>query len=200
MIYSNLNHPVEVRKIRLKIWKLRDELHCTVKQRLAQAKNNSSEVNLSDLKQTYQSPPAARGTEQTSRENTTSSEAKSSIARRLRPPLPQNQLANGTLALLDLNMDTLACFCEQSFLIGQTVVVEFMVPNYFFVTGEVLEWCNYNMHTQIISNTRMAFRLHIKWVYHLPGERARLRRFLSSVMPELPPSDNPEESDETPPS
>ena len=144
MIYGNSDHPVEVRKIRLKIWKFRDELESIIQQRLASKDNDLAQVELSDLQQLYHSHITTNAQvlemdqqdaedlpHQKAPVNTTQS-GKVLTIHRNRPRLDKTKLADGVVALIDLNMSTIFCFCEQNYLSGQVIIMEFLVPNHFF--------------------------------------------------------------------
>ena len=182
MIYGQSPDPIKIRKIRLKIWKFRDELESIISQRLQEAhalegeEGLSEDGILSDLKERYRAPRAA----QEIQDNVL-------LFHRVRPALGTGKMVNGVVALMDMDMRMISCFCDQQFISGQTIVVEFLVPTYFFVTAEVLECRHYNRSSKIISQHRPGLRLHAKWIYHLPEERAMLRRFLKSV--ELQPAE-----------
>lgn len=56
-ILNKSNHPVLIKKIKLHIWSLRDELEEAIAQRLAES--GSSNPNLDDIKEFYSRPPAS---------------------------------------------------------------------------------------------------------------------------------------------
>ena len=196
MIYGSSKHSIEVRKIHLKIWKFRDELESVIQERLDKGGGHPSEVDVSDLEELYGSHITTtnssglkvheqdteelpqQGGEDGPKEDT---EGKVLEIYRARPRLGKNKFDDGVVALMDIDMKTISCFSQKNYLCGQVIVIEFLVPNHFFVTAEVLGCRNYNMRSRIISQAGLNFRLHAKWTYNLPGERTMLRRFLNSI-------------------
>ena len=189
---------VEIFKIRLKIWKFRDELEYIISQRLEAAGNDPAQVETSDLEELDQRSPSSSGPldplEGEEREGEGEGEPglgqmmmtrEDNVLpmRRTRPQLETGKMADGTLALIDLNMETIACFTTHQYLPGQTIVMEFLVPQRFFMVAEVLNCPHYNRESRVITHGHLNYRLHAKWVDHLPGERSMLKRFLQSVSP-----------------
>lgn len=174
-IHGRYHQKVEIKKIRLKIWRLRDELEYVIAKRLAAANGDPAQVDTSDLK----SP----------RQENLEPEGNLLVIQRNRPPLKRSQIADGSLALMDLHASGLSCFSTQEYLGGQTIVVEFIVPRPFFITGEVLECRQYNRKSKVISKSPLIYRLHAKWTYRMPGERTILKRFLNSINTQLQSKD-----------
>ena len=54
-IINKSNHPVEVKKIQVKVWKLRDEIEAAIAQRLTEHQDSNTEVNIDDIKNYYTS-------------------------------------------------------------------------------------------------------------------------------------------------
>ena len=198
MIYGHANYPVEIRKIRLKIWKLRDELEFIIQERLAQADHDSSQIDTSDLKRP--APTHSTLSQDQHHHNlaqTLTQEENILLMQRARPQLEPSKMANGVVALMDLNAKNISCFSTQKYLTGQTVVVEFLIPRHLFITGEVLACHPYNQDSKIISQTCLDFRLHVRWSYRLPGEQTLLKRFLHSVRPSTPQEMANQDSEQT---
>ena len=168
MIYNSSQYPVEIKQIGLKIWKLRDELESTLRERLEAFEGDLSKIDTLSLAKKLAK--------------------KDNILpmQRSRPQLKQDQLARGIVTLLDLNMNMISCFSSQDYLSGQTVIIEFLIPRPFFLTGEVLRCYNYGRKSKVISNKQLDFRLHVKWTYAFPNERSTLKKFLKSILPEIP--------------
>lgn len=273
MIYCNSNHPVEIKKIRLKVWTLREEINFTykekikegltpnqalsyvqgvyhgliklppsVEQELSAVSGNivgstdsmtpDSELDDSEDEMAKALAEAEAGEAQESQEESTenspeeNSESSSDqdtidnvvelnadknqkslsmtvsqsieaisevesvgnllLLKRNRPKLSDGKIGDIVTILTDINMDMISCFSTNEYLFGQTIILEFLVPNPFFVTAEVLECRNYNMKSRVISNQRPKYRLHAKFIFPREGERTMLRRFLKSVEPEIP--------------
>ena len=212
MIYSSSDGSIEVRKIRLKIWKFRDELESIVQERLDKCGGSSSEVDFSDLEELYRShitatpspvlkmdgqdagdlPKQKSQADLKGEGDEREEEGKVLEVHRVRPQLDESKLNDGVVALMDINLKTISCFSQKDYLCGQTIIIEFLIPNHFFVTAEVLMCRNYNMRSRIISQSSLSFRLHAKWTYNLPGERTMMKRFLNSIKPDVPLVEAPE--------
>ncbi|MCY4643293.1 MAG: hypothetical protein OXB88_01610 [Bacteriovoracales bacterium] len=203
MIYSNSHHPVKVHKIHLKIWKFRDELVSIIEERLKQVGHDTSKVNISDLKKLYRphtAPASFDSGESEDEDQTEGGEIKELVTQgdnlfvihRSRPTMEEHQFGDGVVALMDINMDMISCFSSHNYISGQTIIIEFLVPNHFFVTAKVLECRPYNMCTKIISQNRPPYRLHARWLFSLFGERTMLRRFLKSIAEDVPKDESVE--------
>jgi len=53
VIHRNSKHPVQVKKIALKLWLLRDEIEAVIKNRLIYTRENNLECDVSDIKKEY---------------------------------------------------------------------------------------------------------------------------------------------------
>lgn len=96
------------------------------------------------------------------------------------------KVSYGFALLADVNMDWILTFSKEKFIQGQSVVVEFLIPHPFMMSAEIMMCHNYAMRSRIISETKPDFRLQCRFTYPLPGERTRLREFLTSVEPVIP--------------
>ncbi len=96
------------------------------------------------------------------------------------------KVSYGFALLADVNMDWMLTFSKEKFIQGQSVVVEFLIPHPFMMSAEVIMCHNYAMRSRIISESKPDFRLQCRFTYPFPGERTRLREFLTSVEPVIP--------------
>ncbi len=94
-----------------------------------------------------------------------------------------DRISYGFTLLADINMENILSFTKDRFLQGQSVVVEFLIPQGFMMTAEVLYCHHYALRSRIISSTKPDFRLQCKFMFSVPGERDNLRTFLKSVEP-----------------
>lgn len=110
-----------------------------------------------------------------------------------------DRISYGFALLNDINMDWMLAFSKQAFTPGQSLIVEFLIPHPFMMSAELVSCNHYAMRSRIISQTKPDYRLQCKFTFALPGERTRLREFLSSVTPNLPPSRGkaPKKEDDT---
>lgn len=97
-----------------------------------------------------------------------------------------DQISYGFAMLADINMDWVLTFSKHPFTQGSSIVVEFLIPNPFTMNVEIVLCNRIAMKSRIISETKPDYRIQCKFTFTHPGERSNLRRFLSSVEPDLP--------------
>ncbi len=97
-----------------------------------------------------------------------------------------DKMSYGFALLSDINMDWMLTFSKYSFIQGQSIVIEFLIPRPFTMSAEVVLCANYSMRSRIISDSKPDYRLQCRFTYLKAGERTRLRDFLSSIEPDLP--------------
>lgn len=248
MIYNKSGHPVEVKKISIRMWSLRDEIEAALERRMKECEAAGVPLYIDDIKAFYnlnmQAPLTdhsnvvpLRGGQATSddlnslmaslkEEDKVPEEAETKSADEVLATLEENKeppkafaeaeetLAEQTLQgadnkkpnpilerpyqrqapnlerisygfcfLSDIHMDTLLGFTQGKFLQGQSVVVEFLIPQPFMMTADVTYCHYYALRSRIISSTKPDYRVQVKFNYSLAGEREKLRSFLKSVEP-----------------
>jgi hypothetical protein len=232
MIYNRSTHPVEVKKISVRLWKLRDEIEAAIERRIKECEAAGVPLFVDDIKQFYNLDLAAPLTEQdnvlqlhqkkdaadginslmetlgeeAAQEAQTPeafSEAEKIIAQQssegaenkspspiLQRPFKRqapdlDRVTYGFTLLSDINMETVLAFTKDKFLQGQSVVVEFLIPQSFMVSADVT-YCNYYaMRSRIISSTKPDYRVQCRFSFAFAGERDQLRSFLKSIEPEV---------------
>lgn len=115
-------------------------------------------------------------------------EAKSKSAAEVvqrRPKLKEDRIFNGTLILSELEMDHMYFFTNKEFTVGQSIVVEFLIPKKFSVNIDVIYCRAFNLKSRIISNQNYRFRVAAKFTFLKEGERTLLRQFIQSIEPEV---------------
>lgn len=100
--------------------------------------------------------------------------------------LAEEKASPGVLILSDINMDEILFFAKDEFAFGQSIVIEFLVPNYFIVSAEVVSCLRYNRRSRIINPSRPEYRLKARFTFQTMGERTLLRNFLKSISPDVP--------------
>lgn len=105
---------------------------------------------------------------------------------RQKPNMDENRFHRGTVILSDLNMTNIGFFSSNQFYPGQSIVIEFNIPNSFIVSAEVVFCRNYNLKSKVISDTRCDFRALATWTFNATGERTFLRKFVASIEPDPP--------------
>lgn len=214
MIYGNSTHPVLIKKINLRIWTLRDEIEAIVKERVeSQGLENvdlSDLVNeyrkkelvterplkLVDGEQVsenedemLQAMDAPEGEEPLADVDLPEEEKEAiqenvKILRR-KPTLPADKIFLGKAILAEVDMDHMYFFCSEKFYEGQSIVIDFNIPMRFVMNADVIYCRPYNMKSRIISANRLPFRVAIKFTFIKEGERTLLRKFISTIEPEL---------------
>lgn len=102
-----------------------------------------------------------------------------------RPKLEPVQMMRAMCFLSELNMDAIYFFSNEKMMAGQSVVIDFLVPQRFLFMAEVIHCRPYNMRSRIISSTPHPFRVAARPLFLKAGERTLLREFLETVEPDL---------------
>jgi hypothetical protein len=227
MIYNKSSHPVEVKKISIRLWSKRDEIESAIGRRMKECEAAGVPLFIDDIKAFYnldlkeplnqqtnvlplkavanepetsaQTSEAAPSTE----ESKTFNQAEEIIAEQSKQGLETNKpnpilqrpyqrqapdldkISYGFALLADINMETILSFTKDKFLQGQSVVVEFLIPQNFIMTADVTYCHHYAMRSRIISSTKPDYRLQCRYSFAIPGERENLRKFLKSIEPDL---------------
>lgn len=246
MIYNKSGHPVEVKKISIRMWGLRDEIEAALERRMKECEAAGVPLFIDDIKKFYNLNMKAPMTDSSNviplrgqasaedlnslmeslkeedkvpeeAETKTPEEVLASIGGEETPkafteaeevlaeqklqgvedkkPNPilerpyQRQapdlerISYGFCFLSDIHMDSLLAFTQGKFLQGQSVVVEFLIPQNFMMTADVT-YCNYfALRSRIISSTKPDYRVQCRFNFALKGERDTLRNFLKSIEP-----------------
>jgi hypothetical protein len=246
MIYNKSGHPIEVKKISIRLWALRDEIEAAIGRRMKECEAAGVPLFIDDIKRFYnmnlQSPlseqdnvlqlhpktdeaesmanlmeslneaePEAAAAaapaegdkteDAAAAESKTFTEAEQILAdqnkqgletkkpnpildrpyQRQAPDL--DKISYGFTLLADINMEGILSFNKEKFLQGQSVVVEFLIPQSFMMMAQV-SYCHfYALRSRIISSTKPDYRLQCKFTYSIQGERDTLRKFLKSIEP-----------------
>lgn len=200
MIYNNSTDPVLIKKIPLRIWTLRDELEAIIQARLESGEfpeeNRPSVEDLIEEYRTKEAPKAADKPDQNPGLKLVEEEADISTEAELsekkpgpaeviqrRPKISEDKLYGGTLVLSELEMDHMYFFTNKQFTVGQSIVVEFLVPKRFSINVDVVYCRAFNMKSRIISSQNYRFRVAARFTFLKPGERTLLRQFIKSVEP-----------------
>lgn len=262
MIYNKSIHPVEVKKISIRMWTLRSEIEAAISRRMKECEAAGVPLYIEDIKAFYNlkngttpatsegesnvlplqkedsvtslmesisaeqnddplaipeadplsTPPEANAGEAV---NTTSevkeagsesknlSEAEAIIAEQTQQGLENkkpnpilerpytrqapdlDQISYGFTFLSDMNMDQLLTFTKDKFLQGQSIVIEFLIPQGFKMSADVAVCNHYAMRSKIISSTKPDYRVQCRFTFAISGERDTLRNFLKSIEPTI---------------
>ena len=101
-----------------------------------------------------------------------------------RPP-DSDRISHGFVILSDINLSEALVFTKEKFLFGQSVIIEFLIPQSFSMSADVVFCHHYAMRSRVISTSKPDYRLQLKFSYAATGEKESLRNFLKSIWPEL---------------
>ncbi len=101
------------------------------------------------------------------------------------PNIAEEKISKGKTVLSEIGMDKMFFFCNKSFTEGQSIVIQFCIPNSFIVNADVLYCRPFNLKSRIISQNNFTHRVLIRFNFLKEGERALLRQFILSIGPDL---------------
>ncbi len=234
-LINKSNHPVNIKKINVRIWTLRDEIEACIQKRIEE--QGADNVDIEDIKSFYSqlrprnfseddlddpegSTNFQPGVEDTSEieeseeqasdsdeneeqdsTNETSEQAKELASEVLEGKDKQSSFQNGFKRvtpsedkmtygfafLSEIHMEQILFFGKKPYTNGQTVIIEFLIPNDFSMSAEIQNSMPIDRGSRIISQTKPSHRVQGSFLFLFDGERNGLRNFLKSVEPEVPP-------------
>ena len=95
--------------------------------------------------------------------------------------LSPDKIYHATTILSEINMHQISFFSTQQFVEGQSIIIEFQIPQTFAVSAEVLRCRSYSMKSCIITSQKLIYRGRAKFTFLRPAERAFLQKFIISV-------------------
>lgn len=108
------------------------------------------------------------------------------VIRQRSPLLNENKIFTGRTILAEINMNEMYFFASENFLVGQSVVLEFLIPKKFIVNADIIYCRTFNLKSRVISKNKMPFRVGVKFTFLKEGERTLLRQFVESIEPDVP--------------
>lgn len=254
-LINKSNHPVNIKKINVRVWTLRDEIEACIQKRIEE--QGSENVDIEDIKAFYSSltpkntlsdeldddqddlnhQPGIEDTsemeeddgeneaedseandepkdeagdesekqetaedaetqaremagevlnEEAEREGQESGSASPKQSFRRVKPSP-DKMVHGFAFLSEVHMDQILFFGKRSYTNGQSIIVEFLIPNTFSISAEVVSSMHIDRSSRIISDTKPSHRVQGDFTFLFDGERGNLREFLKSVEPSVPP-------------
>jgi hypothetical protein len=167
-IYNTSSDPVLLKKIPLRIWKLREEVESIIQSRYEKATDKEKGVQIEDLAKEYA---------------TTTGHEKIVTEKKLQPEviIPVEKISFGKAIISEINMEGIRFFCSSSYIIGNSLVVEFQIPKHFRLNAVVVNNKEYDLKSKLISKKKLPYRLFLQWTFLKPGERTLLRDFLQSI-------------------
>lgn len=245
MIYNKSGHPIEVKKISIRLWSVRDEIEAAIGRRMKECEAAGVPLFIDDIKRFYNMNLQSSLNDQSNvlqlhsktdeaesmanlmesikeealpevaaaplegeaapvAESQTFNQAEQLMAEQIkqgletkkpnpilerpyqRQPPDLDKISYGFTLLSDINMENILSFTKDKFLQGQSVVVEFLIPQNFMMTATVTYCHYYALRSRIISSTKPDYRLQCFFSYTISGERETLRNFLKSIEPTIP--------------
>ncbi len=248
MIYNKSGHPVEVKKISVRLWALRHEIESAIERRMKECEAAGVPLYIEDIKKFYNinsttqvdnvvplRPVEAAEDgmsallEEVGEETKTEEPAPETPASEGNNPLAEAQeiiaeqtlqgldtkkpnpilerpyqrqapdldkVSYGFVLLSDINMEFILSFTKDKYLQGQSVTVEFLIPQSFMMTADITYCHHYAMRSKIISTTKPDYRLQCRFAFAIPGERDTLRNFLKSIEPTVVEKKKPKKEEE----
>ena len=95
--------------------------------------------------------------------------------------IPKDKITLGSLVLSEINKKEMSFFCNRQFITGQSIVIEFIIPNIFSINAEVLSGRYYNMKGRVLSQRKLNYRTKVKFVFFDDKEKILLERFIRSI-------------------
>lgn len=242
-LLNKSNHPVEVKKVKIRIWTLRSEIEAAIAIKLENTdESDLTKLDIQDIQTFYHNhvpreieeddfedidmddsnvseltteedveeseeaeadeseSDEAEKEEQTnddtednkaqveSLEESDSEKEEASNSTFTRPIPKDEYIFQGELLLADLHMDQVMLFTDRKFLRGQNIIIQFMVTSPFVISGEVKHVVNFARNSKIIKEIKLDHRIQVECSLLFPDERSRLREFLTSVEPTIPPA------------
>ena len=95
--------------------------------------------------------------------------------------IPEEKIHAGVVVISELEIGRIHFFSSVHFIAGQSIVIEFMIPQKFALNAEVLHAYEYNTEGRILSPDKFSYRVVADFTFLKKGERALLREFLQSI-------------------
>ena len=203
MIYHQSTDPVFIKKIFLKLWRLRDEVESVIEQKTANGENvdpkkiaeeysykhKGAQLELleggGEQTATTEEAPALEAVSEVEESAEGEKEEATFVIQRGSQNIPTEKQYRGMTVLGELGMDHMYFFCNHKFVEGQSIVIEFQVPNRFVINAEIAYCRAFNIRSRIISSDKLPYRVAVKFSFLKPGERTLLRDFIASVEPKV---------------
>lgn len=208
MIYHSSNDPIIIKKIYLKIWKLRDEIeyvaNCYKQEKIERPEiveklineyqegpplndsyigDNNNDLDTGEDEMAAALAAAENGEEEeespegTIKENTENP----NLIKQRRPLITENKIIHGTLLLSEITMEMAFIFVNKPLSIGESIIIEYLVPTKFVTCAEVVSCKHFNLSGRIISKKKTPYRVALQFTFLKKGERTLLRQFIKSI-------------------
>ena len=203
MIYKNSNAPVLLKKINLKVWSLKEELtHIIMDQideteegelikklveeyapdrpKLRLIKNEDDKTEAVNREEIEQINPEGDAPEIDTKDNI-QEEIVQKIVR-----LPEEKVSQANTIMSEIYIDEIYFFSDSPFIEGQSIVINFCIPQNFIMNADVAFCQPYSSSNRVIGKGKLPFRICARFSFLRKGEKTLLRKFLETVEPEIP--------------
>lgn len=203
MIYKNSNAPVLLKKINLKVWSLKEELthiimgqideteeaeliknlveeYAPERPKLRLIKNEDEKTEDLDASDMEQGNPEGDDQEVDASDNK-QEEIVQKIVR-----LPDDKVSQATTIMSEIYIDEIYFFSDSPFIEGQSIVINFCIPQNFIMNADVTFCQPYSSSNRVIGRGKLPFRICARFSFLRKGEKTLLRKFLETVEPEIP--------------
>lgn len=208
MIYKNSNAPVLLKKINLNVWSLKDEISHVImskidtieekelikslvedysasKPPLRLIKNETDESQEEHGAVTSDEAEVTKPSTDSENQDTESDTSKEQIISQKILRLPESKIARSTTIMSEIYMEEMFFFSETPFIEGQSIVIQFCLPQKFIMNADIVFCQTYSASNRVIGKGKLPYRVCAKFTFLRNGEMTLLRRFLNSVEPEL---------------
>lgn len=197
MIYKNSTAPVLLKKINLKVWSLKEELTHLILSQIDSTEENElikklvedytpekpklrlikNEDDLEEPEDQIQAPSEEKHEEE---QDSSLEEITQKIVR-----LPEEKISQANTIMSEIYMDEIYFFSNSPFVEGQSIVINFCIPQNFIMNADVTFCQAYSSSNRVIGKGKLPFRVCAKFSFIRQGEKTLLRKFLEAVEPDL---------------
>ena len=205
--------PCFTKKINLHVWSLKEEINQVIMSKIESIEEKELIKSLiedysadkpalklikTEQGQDEESSDKEKSTDQDEQENTAeskkvtseaeaddeASKGKEEIIQKIFK-LSEDKISKATTVMSEIYMDEIYFFSETPFLEGQSIVVKFCIPQKFIMNADVIFCQTYSASNRVLGKAKLPYRVCAQFSFLKNGERTLLRRFLSSIEPEL---------------
>ena len=198
MIYKNSTAPVLLKKINLKVWSLKEELTHLI---MSQIDSVEESELIKKLVEDYtperpklrliknEDSPELQSDDQTEasveeNQEEKKQEKQEEVTQKI-IRLPEEKISQATTIMSEIYMDEIYFFSNSPFVEGQSIVINFCIPQNFIMNADVIFCQAYSSSNRVIGKGKLPFRVCARFSFIRKGEKTLLRKFLAAVEPDL---------------
>ncbi|MBT6326865.1 MAG: hypothetical protein HOJ35_12925 [Bdellovibrionales bacterium] len=153
MIYNVSEDPVLIKKISLELWLLRSEVESNVKRLLEDGQNDPT-----NLVENYEKSIAENQSE-----------------------VSPSQIINGSTFLSEVEEDKILLFSEKKLIIGQSIVINFLIPSPFKLHATITYCRKYQTKGNVIAVSKLPYRVQATFNLVEEAEIISIANFIESI-------------------